>query len=196
MEWKNEVLSQMGVGSVLELSLGDAILLLLYLGGEPIYGVEALHTVLFLYPYFDSGEELLLLAPYSRKVDRLLAEMEREGLVERRVEYRGDRVVTAFLLTGRGRERAKSLASRIRRSFVLLRGFAARRGFQVLEELESLKHTYNGLDVLEIGEKLSRLIVSGDQRVLGALGGDVAAYRLYAKAFLSALERGRGSGRR
>lgn len=190
MEWKRGVLRDMGVRDYVELGLRDVILLLVHLGGEPVYGLESLHLMLFLYPYVESGERLLLAAPFSPKVEKELLWLEREGLVERRREYRGGRGVVALVETRRGAGRARALAARLRDGHVLLRGFAVRRGLDVLGELEALKETYNGLGVLEVAERLASLAVKGDERVLSAVeGAEVPALRLYAKNFLKELER-------
>lgn len=189
-EWKKRVLAEMGIEDYVELGLGEIILLLVALGGKPLQGLESLHLMLFLYPYVDSGEKLLFAAPYSAKVERELLRLEREGLVTRRSGHRNGRLTVSLVATQRGAERAKMLASKLRRSYVVFRGFAVRRGVEVLEELESLKKVYNGLGFLDVGVRIASLILSGDERVLSRFSSEeLPALRIYAKALLEELKR-------
>jgi len=187
--WKRRVLEDMGVSEYVELGLGEVILLLAALDGKPLLGLESLHLMLFLYPYVDSGERLLFLAPYSAKAERELLRLEREGLITRRSGRVDGRLRVILVATQRGGERSKTLAARLRRGYAVFGGFAVRRGAEVLDELAALKRVYNGLGFVEAGVRIASLILAGDERVVSRFSTEeLPALRLYAKAFLEELK--------
>ena len=193
-KWRLSILERMGLRQVHKPSLEEWVLLLLYLDGKkPVYGMETLHYIFFIYPYVDARFSTLLFAPYSPELEKSVLNLERERLIDRRAEFLNGRITTAFFLTNKGAERAKKTFFKFRESWLLLKGFIVRKGEDVVNELEALKKTYNGKSLLELLRLLASKVEAEreslflnteikDQKTLDALLN-------YARTFLKEMKR-------
>ena len=176
MSWKAEVLKGMGL-EWLELLPEEWLLLLLSLDDyEPLLGEESLHTILFLYPYSPFNFTPLLITVYSREVSNALMALVSKGLVRRGLEFREAMPVEVIRVTAAGRREGLRLIDRVRRSWLLLRGFVVKRGKQVIDELTALKRTYNGRGPATLLKLLLNHVESGSVVLEQRLGRDACSY--------------------
>ena len=143
-DWKRGVLGKLGL-DCMELTPEDWVLALLYVDGKSrLMGEASLHTIFFLYPYPSFKFTTLLVTVYSEELHRVLNDLINRGLVRKKIEYINGRLVDTYFLTERGSAAAAGLVNEMTRRWVMLDGFIVREGRRILEELESLKRTYNG----------------------------------------------------
>lgn len=142
-EWKKIVVRQLGL-SLLDLKPEDWIVLLLAADGySPISGEESMHTCFFLYSLCPFNFKTLLITVYSSDLHRALSNLIERGIVKRSMEYVDGDFREVFKLTDDGRVLADSLKLKLSRSWVFVNNIVLRRGDSIMEELASLKRTYN-----------------------------------------------------
>lgn len=149
MEWKKEVLSEIGVRPI-NPTPRDWVLLLLHAGDRsPLRGEESLHITFFMMQYPPFNFKPLILSVYSSELHKALEELMAEGLVERSYSFERGRSVELLILTAKGAAEAASLAERVKGSWVVVGEVMIREGTEVLSELEALKKTYNGKEIAD-----------------------------------------------
>ncbi|QOJ79542.1 hypothetical protein IG193_03535 [Infirmifilum lucidum] len=150
-DWQLELSKKIGLTPVYTPSHEDFVLLLLYLDGRtPLYGEEALHVILFLYPYVPLSSSPSIFLPFSPDLEKSLISLKDRGLIEEKTEFRGGRHVNTIRLTDRGVAEARKVFSEFSNSWILVHGFVLRKGSEVISELEALKKTYNDKSPLEL----------------------------------------------
>ena len=149
MEWKKQILEQIGLAST-TLTARDWILLMLLADDRrPMVGEESLHIAFFMMQVPPFSFKPLLFSVYSSELHRALEELMEEGLVRRSVSFERGRAVESIALTDKGALEAYSLAEKVRKTWVLVGELVIREGSKILGELEALKKTYNGKDLNE-----------------------------------------------
>ena len=178
-DWKREVLDKAGIDWV-ELDEREWIILLLGLDGQaPIIGEHVFHVIFFLYPLAPFDVRPLFLTPFSPRVRKALTSLIRDGLIQRELEVVKGSLVDTYSLTRYGREAYAKLMRKVEGKWLLLSKFVVKPSKTVLEDLESLKRTYNG----RTPKSLLRAILSkvrGDNAILTArLGEEALDYLRY-----------------
>lgn len=177
VNWKLDMLREMGVTPV-NLRPRDWVLLLLYTGGRnPIKGEESFHLTLFMMQCPPATFKTLLLSVFSPEIHHAVEQLVEEGLIRREYKYEGSKLVEIYSLSPRGAEEASKLVERVGGSYVLIGGTAVRKGDEVLSELEALKKTYNG-----------RRLKEGLRLILDKLGSKVSDFESPLEAFCNPSE--------
>ncbi|RLE59918.1 MAG: hypothetical protein DRJ35_04635 [Thermoprotei archaeon] len=193
-DWKRDQLKNMGIKEIYEPTLEEWILLTLYLDGKkPIYGLEVLQFIFFMYPYVNARFTPLFFAPYSPDIEKVLVELEQKGLVDRRTEFINGRISPAIYLTTKGEYRSKNLFKKLHSGWIVSKGFVIRIGTEILQELEALKKTYNGKSLVELLQLLASKIEAERENVFLNLPGDseniIDTAIKYAREFLKDIRR-------
>jgi len=175
-QWKREVLEKMGIEWV-ELSDREWLILLLGIDGKsPIVGEHVFHTIFFLYPLSPFDVKPLFVVPYSPDIAKLIAELRKQGVVERRLEVVKNELVDVYSLTTQGATQFAELLRKLRGRWVLLDGLVAKPAERLIEELEALKRTYNGKSPKSILRLLLNKVRSEDTVVTARIGKDAVEY--------------------
>ncbi|MCX8180749.1 MAG: hypothetical protein N3E41_05190 [Thermofilaceae archaeon] len=147
--WKQSVLTEMGLTPI-SLSARDWLLLLLQANDQnPIQGEESIHITFFMMQYPPVDFKPLVLSVFSQPLYDALEQLINEGLVEKSFSQERGKIIETFKLSDRGVREAELLYEKVRKSWVIIGDLVARDGSKLLGELEALKKTYNGKDLLE-----------------------------------------------
>ncbi|MEM1509511.1 MAG: hypothetical protein QW291_07625 [Thermofilaceae archaeon] len=177
INWKLDMLKEMGVTPI-NLRPRDWVLLLLHVGGRnPIKGEESFHTTLFMMQCPPVVFKTLLLSVFSPEIHQAIEHLIEEGLIKREYKYEGSKLIEIYSLSPLGVEEASRLAEKASGSYMFIGGAAIRKGDDVLSELEALKKTYNGRGLKE-GLKL----------ILDKLGSKVSDFESPLEAFCDSSE--------
>ena len=144
LDWKINILKNIGIDNILRLSKEDWVLLALYVdGNKPVSSVEVLHFMFFFYTFSPFNYKFLLFSPFSEELHKAVENVIEKGYAIYRTRFESGRILKSIELTQRGKERARKIVKSIFSSWVLVREVIVRLGREVIEELESLKKTYN-----------------------------------------------------
>lgn len=161
-EWKKSVLERTGIEYVI---LSDEEWITLLAGADsstPILGEYTFHYIFFLYPFSPFNFKTLLVAPYSEQLDKCLKRMVDGGILTKEIKAVDAMIAEAFKLSPRGSSVYRNLKSRIYRKQILINNYVLRPAVNVLNELESLKKTYNGRELLKLLTLIIAKIKSSD----------------------------------
>lgn len=147
MEWKRQILEEIGLAST-TLTPRDWILLILLADDKrPMVGEESIHITFFMMQIPPFNFKPLLFCVYSSELHKALEELMAEGLVRRSISFDKGKAVESIALTDKGALEAYGLVEKMRKSWVVVGDVVVREGSRVLGELEALKKTYNGKDL-------------------------------------------------
>ncbi len=145
--WKLEIVKSIGLPT-LRLGPREWALLLLYADGQsPVRGEESFHMTFFMMQVPPVSFKPLLLSFFSPELHDAISGLVEEGLVKVVSGESGEPEL--YRLTERGLSEAAKLAESLKRSWVFVGSALVREGSKVLSELEALKKTYNGKDLIE-----------------------------------------------
>lgn len=160
--WKESVLKKAGLEYI---TLTEEEWILLLAGADassPILGEYTFHYIFFLYPFSPFNFKTLLITPYSEQLDKCLKRMIEGGILVKEIKVVNTMVTEAYKLSLRGSTVYRSLKNRIYKKHILINDYLVRPVANVLNELESLKKTYNGRELLKLLTLTVAKVKSGD----------------------------------
>jgi len=172
--WKLELMKSVELPA-LRLRPREWALLLLYADGQsPVRGEEGFHVTFFMMQVPPVSFKPLLLSFYSPELHSAIRELVEEGLVK---VTGGERTGTElYRLTERGLLEAVKLAENVRRSWVFVGSVLVREGSKILSELDALKKTYNGKNLIEWVDMLVKKIGSQENVLERVFSEDEMSY--------------------
>ena len=160
--WKESVLKKTGLEYI---TLTEEEWILLLAGADassPILGEYTFHYIFFLYPFSPFNFKALLITPYSEQLDKCLKRMIEGGILVKEIKVVNTMVTEAYKLSLRGSTAYRNLKNRIYKKHILINDHLVRPVANILNELESLKKTYNGKELLKLLTLTIAKVKSGD----------------------------------
>ena len=160
--WKESVLKKTGLEYI---TLTEEEWILLLAGADassPILGEYTFHYIFFLYPFSPFNFKALLITPYSEQLDKCLKRMIEGGILVKEIKGVNTMVTEAYKLSLRGSTAYRNLKNRIYKKHILINDHLVRPVANILNELESLKKTYNGKELLKLLTLTIAKVKSGD----------------------------------
>lgn len=161
-EWKKSVLEKAGLQYI---TLTGEEWVLLLAGADsssPILGEYTFHFIFFLYPFSPFNFKTLLIAPYSEQLDKCLKRMLDGGILIKEIKVVNTMVTEAYKLSLKGNTVYRNLKNKIYKKQVLINNHIVRPVANVLNELESLKKTYNGRELFKLLKLLIAKVKNND----------------------------------
>ncbi|RLE60528.1 MAG: hypothetical protein DRJ35_03050 [Thermoprotei archaeon] len=159
-DWKHEIIDRMEM-KLCEISRREWILLLLGVdGGQPIVNEYTFHVIFYIYSFSPFDVKPLIATVFSKDIHNTIRELINDGIVERRYSYDAHGSKEVYSLSIIGEKTVEKLISRVKKSWVLINNIVVRKGETILDELVSLKRTYNDRDPKTILKLLLNYIKS------------------------------------
>lgn len=141
--WKNEVIKKLGIKKY-DLSNREWILLLLGVDGkQPIIHEYTFHVIFFIYSISPFNVKPVLVSVFSDNIHKTLYDLIDEGLVVKKYGFDNYSSKEIFELTFRGKREVDKILGIVHNRWILIDNIVLKKGSTIIDELTSLKRTYN-----------------------------------------------------
>jgi len=172
--WKIKILKDMGI-SFIELSLEDWIVIFLALDNyKGVDSRQKLHTMLFLYPLINVAFKPTFMGVFSPEIEKAFKKLIDTGYIEKSYTYNGGETSYKYILSEKGRNKAKILISLLSKKWVFdSKRCILKRGENAITELESIKKAHlskSNLALLNVVIKkvlekpIGKLLIDAEQK--------------------------------
>lgn len=150
LEWKEKIYEKLGI-KVNSIDRRQWLLLLLGVdGNQPIVNEYTFHTIFFIYSISPFDVKPLFVVPFSIEIHKTLEELVSQGYINKKYSFDNYRRKEIYRLTYKGRIEANKILSKINDSWVCINDIVLKKGTAIINELISLKRTYNDRELKTI----------------------------------------------